>query len=400
MSSAKTSSRINNVCMNVILRYPFFGYLLLHMDIKETNDENAYTDMKSIYLNYRFIESLSDYELEFVILHELLHAALKHPINAEGHDHIIYGLAADIMVNTIILDSMKTYRMQLVGQTITKSIFGNEVYKMGTEKIYQTLMNDRSSKYVKDMLGSKSTDNHRNWGAKVLTGNKEYINGLWDEYIKGAIAFEGERKGSGVGGIGSLFSDFSSRRSRHISNTEWKELLRDFLTVSNEKYDYSFAPPDRRYSFLDVFLPEYNLIEDKKIGKLWFCVDTSMSMRRSDVEALFIEIEKCIKELGYLDGLLSFFDESTTDPVSFHTVNDICAIRPSGGRGTDFECIFDYMRENMMNQPPGVVIVMTDGYAPFPMEMMACGIPVLWAIIGDNPVVPPWGKAIYLGSAS
>ena len=396
MTSNSITNRISNVCMNLIMRYPFYGYLLLHMDIKETTKQKAYTDMKSIFLNYKFIEGLDDFELEFVILHEILHAALKHPINVENHDLAIYSLAADIMVNTIVLDSMRTCQIQVGGRYITKSIFGNEVYIMGTEKIYQTLMNDRNSKYVKEMLGEKAVDSHQNWESKSLSRNREYLNGLWTKNISEATAYEKEHKRNGASGIGAIFSNISCEESNHVSNTEWKKVLRDFLTISNDKRDYSFAPPDRRFDSADVFIPDYNIIEEKKVGNLWFCVDTSMSMSSSDIESLYVEIGQCIHDLGSLDGRLSFFDESTTKPIEFHTIKDLYSIIPKGRRGTDFDCIFDYMRENMMNHLPTAIIIMTDGYAPFPMEIMACGIPVLWAIIGGNSVVPPWGKTIYI----
>ena len=44
-----------------------------------------------------------------------------------------------------------------------------------------------------------------------------------------------------------------------------------------------------------------------------------------------------------------------------------------------------------MEQPPASIIVLTDGYAPFPKEEAAMGIPTLWLINNDD-VTPPWGK--------
>lgn len=396
MRNNSVLTRINKVCMNLILRYPFYGYLLMHMDKKETKKEKAYTDMKSIFLNYKAIEELDDNELEFVILHETLHAALKHPINVEGHDKAIYNLAADIMVNTIILDSLNVREIRIGHQIIMKSTFGNEVYKMGTEKIYQRLMEERKCKYVKDMLEESTVDSHQNWGSRALRSNKEYLYGMWEKNVAEARAYEVEHGVAKSRGVGVLFSEMLCDSSNHVSETEWKKLLHDFMKVTNEKYDYTFSPPDRRFDSYEVFLPDYNNVEDKKLGKLWFCVDTSLSMQQSEIAAFYVEIEKCIQELGNLDGLLSFFDEEVTPPVSFHTVEDIWSIKPVGGGGTSFEGVFDYMRKNMIEQPPTAIIIMTDGYAFFPSETAACGIPVLWSIIGGNSVVPPWGSVIYV----
>ena len=37
------------------------------------------------------------------------------------------------------------------------------------------------------------------------------------------------------------------------------------------------------------------------------------------------------------------------------------------------------------------IIILTDGYAPFPDEKEAMGIPVLW-LLNNKDVDPPWGK--------
>jgi predicted metal-dependent peptidase len=67
------------------------------------------------------------------------------------------------------------------------------------------------------------------------------------------------------------------------------------------------------------------------------------------------------------------------------------AIKPIGGGGTNFSDIFRYMNMDMVNDPPSYTVIITDGYATFPEEKEANGVPVLWLINNDR-VVPPWGK--------
>lgn len=45
----------------------------------------------------------------------------------------------------------------------------------------------------------------------------------------------------------------------------------------------------------------------------------------------------------------------------------------------------------MSDKPPASIIILTDGFAPFPQEKLAGGIPVLWLLNNDT-VNPPWGK--------
>ena len=69
----------------------------------------------------------------------------------------------------------------------------------------------------------------------------------------------------------------------------------------------------------------------------------------------------------------------------------ISKVEKSGIACTDFDVVFKYIRDNMMENPPSCIIVLTDGYAPFPEESAAMGIPVLWLINNDE-ITPPWGK--------
>ena len=44
-----------------------------------------------------------------------------------------------------------------------------------------------------------------------------------------------------------------------------------------------------------------------------------------------------------------------------------------------------------MEKPPASIIIMTDGFAPFPKESLAQDIPVLW-LLNNETVTPPWGR--------
>lgn len=55
------------------------------------------------------------------------------------------------------------------------------------------------------------------------------------------------------------------------------------------------------------------------------------------------------------------------------------------------QIIFNYVMESMAQEPPVSIVILTDGYAKFPKERIANGIPVLW-IIDNEKVTPLWGK--------
>lgn len=45
----------------------------------------------------------------------------------------------------------------------------------------------------------------------------------------------------------------------------------------------------------------------------------------------------------------------------------------------------------MSDDLPVSIIILTDGFAPFPDESAAMNIPVLW-LLNNEEVEPPWGK--------
>ncbi len=161
--------------------------------------------------------------------------------------------------------------------------------------------------------------------------------------------------------------------------------------MQEEICDYSFSPPDRRFGDSDFFLPDFNE-KDETVKNILFMIDTSGSMSDDMITAAYSEVKGAIEQFnGRLEGWLGFFDASVKKPVPFETVDDVLSIPPLGGGGTRFDIIFEYVDAYMSNNPPASIIILTDGYAPFPDEEKSNGIPVLW-LLNNKDVEPPWGK--------
>ena len=174
----------------------------------------------------------------------------------------------------------------------------------------------------------------------------------------------------------------------HGAQTDWRAILNDF--IQEEVVDYSFSPPDRRFDESPFFLPDFNGKEDI-VQDILFMVDTSGSMSDAMITAAFSEIKGAIDQFdGKLSGWLGFFDAAVIEPKPFSTEEEFKIIRPVGGGGTDFQIIFEYVAKHM-EKPPASIIVLTDGFAPFPKEKLSMGIPVLW-LLNNEEVDPPWGK--------
>ena len=149
-------------------------------------------------------------------------------------------------------------------------------------------------------------------------------------------------------------------------------------------------PPDRRLQDQEFFLPDFNEKEDY-VQDILFMIDTSGSMSEETVTACFSEIRGAIDQFnGRLAGYLGYFDAAVVPPVEFSSVDELQVIKPVGGGGTSFACVFDYIRDEMQDRRPAAIVILTDGEAPFPEESASDGIPVLWVVTTDKEI--PWGK--------
>ena len=90
--------------MRILCNHGFFGLLLMHVNYSVSEEaETAYTDGKGITFGTGFLDELNDTELDFVMMHEILHIVLHHCIRGDNLDHDAFNIACDIVVNSNIL---------------------------------------------------------------------------------------------------------------------------------------------------------------------------------------------------------------------------------------------------------------------------------------------------------
>lgn len=137
--------RLQNARLSLLVKQPFYALLLLHMKFAlDLICETAYTDGERIAFNPDFIDALSDKELEFVLMHEALHAALGHPFRKQSNYELeCYDKACDIVVNSNILYNfnmdIKSITLKNFGIAIHKTPSGKEGYECTVEEVYDEL---------------------------------------------------------------------------------------------------------------------------------------------------------------------------------------------------------------------------------------------------------------------
>jgi len=177
------------------------------------------------------------------------------------------------------------------------------------------------------------------------------------------------------------------------SKNDWRTVLTDF--VQENIIDYSFTPPDYRFSDFDFILPGFNE-PDETVKSVIFMVDVSGSMSWDLITDCFSEIKGAIDQFdGKLKGWLGFFDDGVRHFQEFDIDTDISKIKVFGQGGTDFDSVFRFIKKKEEQDDLDVssIIILTDGYAPFPSEKLLNGHPIIWVITNDD-ITPPYGKIL------
>ena len=222
---------------------------------------------------------------------------------------------------------------------------------------------------IDDTDGNRDEDK-KFWENKVKTATKRIGNtGKWDKLPANAkIIYEDKRE----------------------ENIDWRKELKEFLLVDTS--DYTFTPPDRRFGNDSIFLPAYNEV-DEDLKNILFIFDTSSSMKKEVISKVFAEVKNIIYQFrANMRGFVGSFDTKVYGISEFNSLRDLDDIIMEGGGGTNFRCIFEYIRNNVKDIEFKAIVVLTDGWGEFPYIWETMDIPTLW-VMTEN-IKPPFGKTV------
>ena len=169
-------SRMRLLCTN-----GFYGLLLMHVtfSLDETLDTAA-TDGERIYFGPEFLDLISDAELDFVIMHEIMHVVLQHLARKGERDMERFNIAADIVVNSEIMNSFggDERKISVNGEpAMHLTPDGQEGYLFTAEQVYEML--------GKVMPASGFKDDHSMWESAEENGK---LQDVWVQRLKEACA--------------------------------------------------------------------------------------------------------------------------------------------------------------------------------------------------------------------
>lgn len=397
-------SRLALSRLRILNDHGFYGLLLMHMKFGlEETCPTAYTDGYKIVFGTKFLDKITNKEIDFVMMHEIMHVVLKHCFRGNNYDPFTFNIACDIVVNSNILKSNNMdFDSISVGNDESMHLAPDkkEGYEYTAEEVYEMLKKQTLHKKIVgstdgnegkvptgcdnldlDSISAGFSDDHSKWVSDNGEGQKTDD---WDQRLINAINLSKNR--------GSEIPNAALRAYDLLTNSvvDWRLLLKEF--ISFDITDYSFTPPDKRYSDYDFYLPDYNEESETTNINVLFEIDTSGSITDKLLGYAYSEIKGAIEEFnGGIKGWLGFYDTRAYDITPFSNVDDVLKIKPIGGGGTDCSSIFKSL--DKFKEKAGsidAIIIITDGYDEFPKESVRENIPVFW-LITNNEITPPWG---------
>jgi predicted metal-dependent peptidase len=390
--------RLITARIGLLLKHSFFGNLATRMQLVNADEwcSTAATDGLRFYYNSRFIMMLRPKEVQFLVGHEVLHVVYDHIGRRGTRDPEIWNIADDYAVNA----DLKRHR---VGEFITTvpCLYEAKYDGKAAEEIYDDLM--KNVQYLSmDELLDKMLDDHLDDDGdgdedgeggdkegkgkgrpKMTPEEREQAR----QEMKQAIinAAQSADAGSIPKGVERMIKQLTS------PVMPWRELLQSNLT-SAIKSDYSWMRPSRRGWHMDAIMPGMNPGEEIDVTVF---IDMSGSISMKQGQAFLSEVAGMMEAFDGFKIRVACFDTEVYNMQEFTSENldTIEEYQIHGGGGTDFDCIFKYLKEE--GSVPNRLIVFTDGY-PFGSWGDADYCDTTWIIHGDPDPNPPFGTwAIY-----
>lgn len=382
--------------VGLLLKASFFGNLATRLKLVNADEwcPTAATDGRNFYYNSRFVDMLRPKEIEFLFGHEVLHCVYDHMGRRGERDPQLWNIADDYCVNADLVKHR-------VGEKITTvpCLFDHKYDGMCAEEVYDILYENAEkidvSKLI-DQLLDDHLDGEGDDGDGDGNGNKdgkgrpklsaEEKQAIKDEIKEAMLAAAQTVDGAGnlPAGVRRIIQELTEPKMN------WRELLRMQLE-STMKSDFTWMRASRRGWHMDAVMPG---MQTEPMIDIAVFLDASGSISPTMLKDFLGEVGGIMEQFPAYRIHVVTFDTEAYNPRQYDSENleDIGDYEVQGGGGTDFDCIFSYLKENEIE--PKRLVVFTDGY-PFGSWGDENYADTVWVLHGTTTIVPPWGQYAY-----
>jgi predicted metal-dependent peptidase len=378
-----TQNMISASILRLRMKSPFFATLAMFAQFKaDPTCPTAATNGKDIFYNEDYIRSLPPKQVDGLILHEVLHAALLHCTRRSTRDAMVWNIAADIVINGMIAQELN-FELPIGG------IRDPELEDYTVEEVYELLLK-RSKLPTLDNLdvlspsytsGNQPATPDNQLQIPLTAAEKAQLESHWHSALQQAkIIAQSTQKGN-----------LPARILRELDRLttpqiDWRSYLWRYLTQTPNDFD-AF---DRRFIGQGLYL---ETLSGESI-KVAVAIDTSGSIDSELLRIFLSEMQGILNAYPHLTCDLYYADTDVYGPYNLDPNRSLPC--PEGGGGTSFVPFFEAITRSGDCQTPSLAIYLTDGYGDFPAIFPA--IPILWVVTagGLDLAAFPFGETVRL----
>ena len=372
----------------------FFASALLQTKfIEDPTCSTAWTDMTVIGYNPEFIEGLDVPTAKFVIIHELMHILLKHGLRRGSRDPDRWNKACDYAINIML---------KKLGFTIWQWALIDAKYDgMSAEQIYAAREQEESKKGKgkgkgqgqgqgkgqgqpqpgQGKPGEKPEQSQGGLGGDlrpVPAATPEQAAAIDHAISKtlaraAAIAREhGVMPGALEAIVGATYDD----------PVPWEQVLIDYMTACVGQ-DENWSKRNRRYH--DAILPSH---KSNGMDELTIVANSSGSMFSKEVfERVAVAVNHIVTVIKPMTVRVVWADDKDCQNIDVFEDGAEVVLHPKGGGGTDMRKPLVFAEQ----YNPEVVLLLTDGYTPWPE--IETPFPLIVGCTTDAPC-PDWAGVV------
>lgn len=383
MAKLTAEQRIEKVHVKLMRHKNFCLFSGLFMVGKVTVDETTPTARTNgVNVNYgrAFVDSLTDKQLAFLILHENMHKAYRHLVVWEKlwkKNAQLANMACDYVINLQIFDydpQGSEVEMPTDADGEALGLIDEKYRGMDAHQVF-LLLEKEQKEQGGGKGGSQGMDDH-DW-ENAQEGTPQEQEQIAKD-IEGAL-----RQGAILAGKmgGNVSRDINELLTPKVN---WKDALRDFVKTSTQGKDQTtWRRLHKRYIGMDIIMPS---TYDEKVGSIVVAVDTSGSIGQAELAQFLGEVKAICDEVSPEQIDLLYWDTNVAGHETYMGA-ELASLtettQAKGGGGTSPECVPSYMKEKRLE--PECVIMLTDGYIgrQDPNDWQI-GKPIMWCIKGNK----------------
>jgi predicted metal-dependent peptidase len=342
------------------------------------------TDGTHLIWNPRFVMHLAPRRAEIrgVICHEVVHVAAMHHLRRGHREPRRWNYACDQAVNQIVRDSNLALPEHVIPGVPNKS--AEELYELLPPEAGGTGLDclagirgqehgQPANRFVGDVFEPRNSD-----GTPLNDDQRREREN--ETRIMVQQAYNAAKQAGTVPASVKRLVDAALE-----PRVPWQEILSRFID-RNQRNDYSWTQPNRRYVHSGVILPA---LWTPGYGRVLLACDTSGSIDQEMLKVICSELLGCLDTYAER-GQPTELDVIWFDTAAYHqVVSDASELAPKGGGGTSYAPISQWVEKN--GPECKAIIVVTDGHCNSYGKDL--GLPWLFILTHPNSgFKPPYGE--------